>query len=70
MIKKVNEIEEYILSNYYASDCALTEYYSCGNDSDVFNDGCRRGYAMALYKVGKLFGVELEEPHEQEYDWM
>lgn len=70
MIKKVNEIEEYILSNYYASDCALTEYHSCGNSSDVFNDGYRRGYVMALHKVSKLFGVELEEPHEQEYDWM
>ena len=66
----MNEIEEYILSNYYASDCALTEYHSAGNSSDVFNAGYRRGYAMALYKIGELFGVELEEPYEQEYDLM
>ena len=70
MIKKMNEIEEYVLSNYYASDCGLTEECSMGNYTDVFNDGYSCGYAMALYEIGKLLGIELAEPHEQEYDLM
>ena len=70
MSDKLKEIENYITSNYSASDCGLTEECSMGNEMDIFSDGYNCGYSMAFYEIGKLLGIELEEPHEQEYDCM
>lgn len=67
--KKIKEIENYVSLNYSATDCGLTEECSMGNYSDVFSDGYSCGYSMALYKIATILGIEVEEPHDQEYGW-
>jgi len=62
----LEEIKEYIKEHYNASHCGYTEYRSEGNGNDVFNDGCENGESWALYSIGNIIGMELDEPEESE----
>ena len=66
MIKK---LEEWVYKNYNSNACAYTEERSYGNYYDCFNDGVESGTSWAAYEVGKILGMELEEPQESEYDY-
>lgn len=63
-------VEAYVVQHYDAEDGGLTEETSSGNEMDIFNDGYACGVASTLYDIAKLLGLEVEELHEQVYDWM
>lgn len=67
-LEMVNKVEEYILKNYDHEHCAKTEQWSEGNYSDVFADGHDAGYAYALWTIGTMLGLKLEEPKEPDYE--
>jgi hypothetical protein len=66
MIKK---LEEWVHKYYDPNVCAYTAERSYGNYDDCFADGAVSGVSWAAYEVGKILGVELEEPQEPEYDY-
>lgn len=68
-IKIIEDLKKLVDENYDSEDCGLTEEYSSGNESDIFNDGERFGASWLAYQVGEIIGMELEEPKEQKYSW-
>ena len=65
----LEEIKEYINKYYKAYCCGYTELRSEGNGNDVFSDGCSNGEAWALYSIGNIIGMELEEPEESDDEY-
>lgn len=65
----LDKIKDYINEHYKAYRCSWTEFRSEGNGNDVFSDGCDNGEAWALYFIGNIIGMELEEPEESEDEY-
>lgn len=66
MIKE--KLKEWVTENYNHKATGYTPLRSFGNDDDVFDDGMECGISFAAYEVGKILGMELEEPIDT-YDW-
>lgn len=65
MIKKLKEL---VNENYSSSKCGWTSERSAGNYDDCFDDGFDCGQSVLAYELGKILGMELEEPEEPNYD--
>lgn len=65
MIKE--KLKEWVTENYNHKATGYTPLRSFGNDDDVFDDGMECGISFAAYEVGKILGMDLEEPMEPDY---
>lgn len=63
------KLEEWVKRNYNPDATGYTVERSMGNYDDVFNDGVAHGESWAAYAVGRILGMELEEPEELEEEW-
>lgn len=63
-LRQLPNVIEMITKKYDPEYGAFTEERSSGNESDVFEDGRKSGYHQALYDIGKMLGLDLEEPEE------
>lgn len=68
MEDKIKQLEEWVRKTYSPTVCGWTSERSEGNFDDVFCDGSQSGESWAAYEVGKILGMDLEEPDEPEYD--
>ena len=62
----MEKLKKFIGENYKPENGAITEMWSEGNSTDVFNDGEKLGECWALYQVAKLIGLDVKKPEEQE----
>lgn len=68
-MKNLNdELKELVKRIYTPYQCGWTSQRSHGNFDDCFDDGYNSGQSWLAYEVGKIIGMELEEPEEPEYD--
>jgi len=58
----IQKLKDEVMENYNSSHCEYTDERSCGNYSDCFEDGVDQGSSSVWYVVGKIIGMELEEP--------
>lgn len=58
---------EWVKDNYSPRKCGLNCIDSIGNYGDVFSDGMECGTSWAAYDVGRILGLELQEPREAMY---
>ncbi len=68
MNEKIKKLEEWVNQNYDSSKCSWTAERSMGNYDDCFNDGMESQRSWDAYSIGKILGMELEEPEEPTYD--
>ncbi len=69
MDKKIEDkLKKWVEDTYNPIACGYTEFRSSGNESDIFNDGYFCGESEAAYTIGKILGMKLEEPAEQNYE--
>lgn len=66
--EKVDQIKAYIERNYKPEAGAKSSIWSHGNSDDVFSDGVDWGGCHVLWEISKMAGLDLPEPHDQEYD--
>ena len=66
---KIEEVKQLIREEYDPESCGFTEERSEGNYSDVFSDGEECGASLMAHNIGRLLGMDLEEPEEQKYSW-
>ncbi len=62
-------VKQVIKEQYNPRHASYIEIRSQGNSSDVFEDGCDCGRANALYMIGDILGMDLEEPEESDYEY-
>lgn len=60
----IDEVKEWVKTNYNPAACGWTAERSFGNCDDCFYDGQESGASYAAYKVGQILGMVLEEPNE------
>jgi len=65
----IEKVKEHIKLHYNPEHCGYTEMRSEGNGNDVFQDGSDSGSAWALYTIGSMLGMKLEEPVEPEEEY-
>ena len=65
MMKK---LKEWVENNYNQASTGWTSMRSEGNSFDCFSDGFESGTSWAAYNVGRILGMELEEPDERDDD--
>lgn len=58
----IKELQELVKANYEQYATGWTWERSEGNRADCFYDGQESGQAWAAYEVGRILGMELEEP--------
>lgn len=63
-----NELEKWVRDNYKQHSTGWTWRRSEGNSYDCFYDGCEHATSWAAYEVGRILGMDLEEPDEPDYD--
>ena len=64
------ELEQWVKHNYDQYATGYTYERSEGNSYDCFDDGFTSGTSWEAYEVGRILGMELEEPdvpEEEEY---
>lgn len=61
MLKK---LKEWVYKNYDKYATSYTPERSEGNYYDCFYDGQDSGTLWVAYKVGRILGMDLEEPEE------
>lgn len=67
MDNKIREaLEKWVEDNYDPHTTDYTYERSEGNYYDCFEDGYECGTSWAAYEVGRILGMELEEPDEPE----
>ena len=64
----IKELKEWVKENYTPSICGWTAQRSFGNFDDCFDDGSESGFSHAAYEVGKILGMELDDPEEPDYE--
>lgn len=63
MGKKVEQqIKEWVTKNYIPSTTSWTSERSFGNYDDCFEDGEVSATSWNAWEIGKILGMELEEP--------
>lgn len=58
----IKELQAWVKANYKQYATGWTWERSEGNRADCFYDGQESGQAWAAYEVGRILGMELEEP--------
>lgn len=61
-----NELEQWVKENYKQYATGWTYERSEGNFCDCFYDGVEHGAAWAAYEVGRILGMDLEDPDIQD----
>ena len=61
-----NKLESWVKENYKQYATGWTYERSEGNFCDCFDDGVERGTAWAAYEVGRILGMDLEDPDIQD----
>lgn len=56
------ELEKWVKDNYIQKTTGYTPERSEGNYYDCFEDGFTCATSWAAYEVGRILGMELEEP--------
>lgn len=64
LIAQVEQIKKFVKRNYCPKTCGYSTLRSFGNADDVFNDGYECGMSWTAYEIGKILGMELDEPEE------
>lgn len=57
-----NKLEKWVKDNYKHYDTGWTRERSSGDTSECFDDGYESGTSWAAYEIGRILGMELEEP--------
>lgn len=65
----ISKLKEWVEKKYNAYACGWTVERSRGNFDDCFDDGHTSGKSWAAYEVGKILGMDLEEPEEPWEDY-
>ena len=61
-----SKLKDWVKANYKQYSTGWTCDRSAGNAADCFNDGMTCGTSWAAYNVGRILGMELEEPDDTE----
>ena len=64
----IENLKTWVIKNYDSDTTGWTAERSAGNFDDCFNDGFECGTSWAAYEVGRILGMDLEEPEESDYE--
>ena len=67
-LEKLSKIKAWVANTYQQHTTGWTWERSEGNCADCFYDGQECGRSWAAWEVGKILGIDLEEPDWEEED--